>query len=235
MQARHRIKPGWFQDPIAGKVWSAKLKFYDQHEAHPLERGVAGSGATSSPRTSPSREDARKVTIACNRDGELRPRRHLPELQGWLQAVMFKESAQHARASSTPQKFEECYIWIDKKMDEIRSARFVDDGEYEFGNISATSSRRSSTARTPAPWGWSFSTGRCSRTPRPGSLLPGDQTIILGATNAGKTRVMVTIMKHNIRRRRSSVSGWRTKAARTTSRCCSGAAMLNVTRPNSSR
>jgi hypothetical protein len=108
------------------------------------------------------------------------------------------------RAPLQQQKFEEAYEFFDQKIKEIRTAKFVDDNEYAFDNIVGDLENELKDRENACTLGIEL----LDRTLLPdapegsGSLLPGDQTVLLAATNGGKTRGTITIIKHNVIRRK---------------------------------
>jgi len=202
-QARHRIKAGWFIDPSAGKVVVAKNKFYEMHKRIPTVEELTEWGDFVTEESSVREKMRRKVQIAVVETANYGLDGLSQELQGWFQAIQFRESATQATRLFNAGRFDECYTFFDRKLDEIRQSRFVDDGEHEFDNVSGDIEQERLDRENACTLGMGLLDRALLPDAPGGSLLPGDQTVILGSTNAGKTRVMATIIGHNVRRRKS--------------------------------
>lgn len=202
-QARHRLRPGWFLDPNAGKVVLAKNKFYDEMKRIPSTEELTewGDFATEEPKVREAMRRTVQKSIAETANFGLDAVSQ--ELQNWYQAVIFKDAASEAARLFNNRKFEQCYLLLDKKMDEIRTARFVDDHEYEWDNFSQDIEQEMADRANACTLGMPLMDRALLPDGPAGSLLPGDQTIILGSTNTGKTRVMTSIVRHNLVSRRS--------------------------------
>jgi hypothetical protein len=200
---RHKIQHEWFVDGMAGRVWKARLKFEDTFEHAPKAKPDFvqwGDFITEDPQTRSAMRT--KVNVCFERTNNFSLDVIQQELQGWYQAVLFKDAAQKAAHLFNNKKFEECYLLMAEEMTRIRAARFVEDNEYDFDNLEALAAQEEHDRDHACTLGYHL-LDRCLLPDAPsGSLLPGDQTIVLGSTNAGKTRTMVTTIKHNIVRKK---------------------------------
>jgi len=125
------------------------------------------------------------------------------ELQGWLQAVMFQGTAQEAKTLFLQQRFQECYHFFGKKIEDIKTTRFVEDKEFQFENY-LTDFQQELVDRDKA---LTFGIGVMDKVLLPdnqgGGLLPGDQTIVLAPSNTGKTSTLITTICANVKRNKS--------------------------------
>jgi replicative DNA helicase len=204
-QARHRIQPGWFVDPAAGKVWLAKLKFYEEYKLIPTVQELREQGDFVTEEPATREKMRRKVAVAVLAAGNFQKPPLARELEGWLRAVMFRECTTKAAKLFNQKNFEECYSYLDKRIDDIKAARFVEDKEFKFDDITSEAEREFEDRQNAVSFGLSTMDRLLlpDENPKIGSLLPGDTTILLAPTNVGKTTTMLTIAKHNLLRSKS--------------------------------
>lgn len=203
MQARHRIRPHWFVDPIAGKIWATKIKFFEEFQRIPSVEELKewGDFVTEEPQI--SKKMLHKVQIGLLETQNFGKDALTRELQGWLQAILFKESAITAQNLFNKQKFDECFSFFGKQLDHIKTTKFVEDQEFQFEDYATDFEKEVLDREKACTFGSTLIDSYLLPEATQGSLLPGDQTILLAPTNIGKTTAILTIVAANLRKGRS--------------------------------
>jgi hypothetical protein len=125
------------------------------------------------------------------------------ELQGWLQAILFKESAITAQGLFNKQKFDECFSFFGKQLDHIKTTKFIEDQEFRFEDYATDFEKEILDREKACTFGSQLIDSYLLPEATNGSLLPGDQTILLAPTNIGKTTSLLTITAANLRKAKS--------------------------------
>jgi hypothetical protein len=205
MQARHKIKPKWFLDPICAKVWDTKLKFYNNYNRIPTvdELREWGDFVTEEPLI--KTKMLHKAKICLLETQNFGKDVITKELQGWLQAIMFKDAAEVAKGMFLKQDFEKCFYFFGKQLDTIKTTKFIEDREFKFEDYLSDFEKELIDRDKALTFGIPVMDEvlLSGASQGSGSLLPGDQTILLSPTNVGKSTTLLTIIAHNIRRKKS--------------------------------
>jgi replicative DNA helicase len=137
------------------------------------------------------------------------------DMTAWLQMSKFSEIIPHAAQLFNTNKFQESMALIDKSVREIREVNFEKDQSFDFSDLEKVLSKINEESKDGITTGHRLldelmvqvgetttkitmdSSGNRSEetVPAPGLKL-GDTTVLLGATNSGKTTLMVTFARN---------------------------------------
>lgn len=208
-QAKHRIRPEWFNDFNAKNAYALMLKHYEIYQSPPTSVELT----TTQLFTTVSEEDvpgikgiiAKAITETGNIGLDVV--RH--ELTEWLHAHIYQEGVQKSVALYNSGKFNECYRIVADRVAQIRDTTFDEDNEFSFehpvlwdaeGRVAGGYLRSQEDSYKD-----SISTGfeLLDAALRPegttgGGLFRGDMTVLLAPSNVGKTSFMITVIAHAI-------------------------------------
>lgn len=146
------------------------------------------------------------------------------QMTGWIRMIKLKNLIEESNQRFKKKAFGSCIEWVDKRIAEVKQASFIDDMRESFANpvgfitdydkeqeqycctfghvaiddVLRPGSRlnfNSYDAREDVEK--MIRDGSVSKMTK-GSLRPGDLTVIIGATNTGKTTLVVTIAAYNV-------------------------------------
>jgi len=198
--ARHKVQATWFLDPIVGKIWNTKVRFYEQFQRIPSYDELIEYSDFVSEEIQIRQKMHQAAKLAVMESKNFGKDVIATELQGWLQAVMFQTAASQAKMLFGQQKFEDCYHFFGKELDVIKTTRFVEDREFQFENY-LSDFQQELVARDNA---LTFGTPVMDKVLLDGNngnggLLPGDQTVILAPSNVGKSTALITTICANVK------------------------------------
>jgi KaiC/GvpD/RAD55 family RecA-like ATPase len=137
-------------------------------------------------------------------------------MTGWIRMVKLKNLIEAAKQKFSRKEFSDCVEWVDKRIAEVKQSSFMDDERESFANLVGFIQDFNLEQDTQC---CTFGNVDIDNVLRPGSKLdfpsevaaredvvkmtkgslrPGDLTVLIGATNTGKTTTIITIAVKNI-------------------------------------
>jgi replicative DNA helicase len=200
-RCKEKIQPEWFLDWPCSKVWQGKQNFFKKYQRIPTLDELKASEdwrlETQQNRTAMNItiEEALQLRLTYGLDTLV------GELTDWLHTRAFVEGSIRSTELYNQGKTKEAFQLMTNKLEIIKNTSFEDDVAYDFSNMAAVFEKRKFEIKNALTFGISA----IDKLILPmgdgtGGLLPGDTTLIIGATNAGKSTYFATIAAANIRR-----------------------------------
>ena len=200
LQVVNRIKPEWFANAAAGKVFKAKIDFYNKYHRPPSKEELLNADDWYLLEDQRMR-DRVKETI---RSSEEFAKQYgldaiSTELTSWMHAAIFEKAVPVAQALFNKKQTKKAYDVMKKAVDEINDTVFNQEHEEDFSNW------RADIEQMEMEFGDAITTGSTilDKTLNPraksGSLLKGDMTLIITSTGGGKTSCLLTVAMANIK------------------------------------
>jgi hypothetical protein len=197
-QINKKIQPEWFTEPMVGKIYRWYGEFYDKFQRTPKGLEEFRGFDTFKALDQKDRLKAYAVLALCHQTTQTYGMDVLVgQLTEWQKAqLILKDLPQVANLLNSRQvpKAEALLHALSK---ELVYTRF-EEAPVDFKNWRGLRE----ASKLEVDQALSTGLGLLDRKLLPegtkGSLLPGDTTVILAPTNAGKTSVMLTIARHNI-------------------------------------
>lgn len=197
IQAWSQIPPPMFVNVWAVKIMEAKNAFFQKWKRSPTELELKECFATAD-----NGERARvyaKIAEARQRSTQYGLDLLKEELTNWIHSRIYRQHVEKSAREYNAGHFVDAYNCLRMAAKEIDQVSFGNDKSIEFGEYVQFFEEQKREVKTSLTFGspmldrllYPVGEGR-------GGLLPGDQTVILAPTNAGKTTAMVTIARHNI-------------------------------------
>lgn len=202
-QARAVVQPAWFLDPYNSKIWRAALDFFKNYQRPPTVEELRDSKDFS------LEDQATKTKIVAKIDGcaEATAGFQLDalseELTNWIHARMYWEGVNKSKDLFNAQKFDQAYGTLKEMSKQIDQTSFGNDFEVSFENFQQDFEQSLEMRQSALTFGLTMMDRILLPDAEFGSLLPGDTTVLLAPTNAGKTSTMITVACHNLRRGKS--------------------------------
>lgn len=193
------IKPSWFMDGLAFKVWESAVNWWGKYNYFPSLDEIRASETWRLETQQLKVKLGRKLEQTLERAGNYRWESLKEELTNWLRARAYQDATNRSTDLFNAGKFDESYAVMDSALKYIASTTFENNLSYDFTNWRTNFERRQLEFSNAL----SFGSSTLDRLLLPiakgnGSLLRGDTTIILAGQNVGKTTAMVTVAAHNI-------------------------------------
>jgi replicative DNA helicase len=203
-QCRETIKPTWFADMYASKVWAAKLAFYKQYDRIPTFEELQFQNEWKLENQSIQNRMKVKALEAMNLTTLIGLDTLLDELTTWLHARYFHEGVGASTDMYNAGQTEQAFTHLEEKLKLIRTTNFDNSIEFDFNPYIAFRQRRQIEVANSMTFGNpDFDRLLLPKANGAGSLLPGDSTILLAPTNIGKTTTMITLALANMYREKN--------------------------------
>lgn len=214
LQARTRVRPEWFQDPLCSKLWKLKLEFFEKFNRVPGLEEFKGTFMFLREDQGMRNKLYAKMTTAQVAAQEYGLDVIRSELTLWLKGQTFKAYSEKASnvynaAADDPHpelKFSEAFRLFKDGATAIEDANFDLDVSVTFADIANGSffEKREVELENALTFGCPLVDEKLNKECRHSSaLLRGDHTVILAPTNVGKTTTMVTVARHNVARKKA--------------------------------
>lgn len=215
LQARTRIRPEWFLDAWNSRIWKLKIDFYEEHHRPPLSlEELQGCLAFMRYDQGERNRLIKKMALCVTAATQFGLDAIRKEMTLWLKTRMFKAYSERAstlynaaeKDRDPVGRFNECFAAVDRLRDEIRNATFEVEELISFADVAngAIFEKRDADLRDALAFGSPLIDGKLNKDCADGgSLLRGDHTVILAPTNIGKTSTLVTVVRHNLFRKRN--------------------------------
>jgi hypothetical protein len=210
MLARSLIKPAWFADHHAGKIFLAKTKFYTEYNRVPSVEEMKESSDIAYDDPAIKGKLLGKINSAIRETSNFGLDVLSHELTKWMRATIFYSENDKATQAFNSGDFDRAYGVMDESLKRIKEANFEKDREESFLNYDQDLQQALLERGRALTFGISIMdnlllprTDIESLTAGNGSLLPGDTTVIVAPTNSGKTTSMLTTAVANARRGKS--------------------------------
>jgi hypothetical protein len=202
MQCRDIVKPEWFLDLIAGKVYAAKLKLYKRLDRIPTRAEVEELEFTSE-----DNKTRAQMLVKLNTGVVKRADFGLDvlsvQLTQWLHCQMYRDAVQKSAHLYNQKKFDQAFGILDNAAAKIKTTRFDEDGEIHFDKPEEMFASRAVNRTNACTFGLTLMDQLLIQDDNPetcrmGSLLSGDSTVLLAPTNIGKTTTMINVAIANV-------------------------------------
>lgn len=199
-QCKDRLQGKWFIDPWSGKLYDARVHFFNKYKRCPTEQELLSCedfmSEAQGARTRLQAKHVEAVTLTKLYGLDTLS----PQLNEWFHARVFQDGVQRAADLYNKGKPSEAYQLMESRLKYIKTTDFIEQKAYDFSNFHNTIARRAVEIKGAISFGIS-SVDRLILPMGEGktSLVPGDTTLILAPTNIGKTTSKITIAAFNVR------------------------------------
>jgi len=202
-QIINTIEPSWFSDVIVFRTYSGIKKWYGIWKRRPTPSELLDSQAMAE-------LDPREINQARLLITTMKEARHqytteplLAEMETWIKARLVQNTLPKAAQAFNGKDTDSAIRIMNQMVKEYHDVRFREDGELKFDDYSA----ELIASQTASVDGLTFGLPGVDRLLQPngsgGGLLPGQMSLLLAASNVGKTSTLVTLACHNIRQGKS--------------------------------
>jgi hypothetical protein len=199
MYARHQIKPEWFADPSAHKVYAAKIKFLTEHQRVPSVEELKQSSDIAYEEAAMRPKLIGKVNAAIAETSNFGLDVLSKELTKWLKSRIFYSNVVKAEKDFNAERYDAAYRTVEEALKEIKAANFDNEREESFLQYDTQFVESQAEISKALTFGIKIMDDiLLPHNGGHGSLLPGDTTVLLAATNSGKTTSMITTICANL-------------------------------------
>jgi hypothetical protein len=203
LQGRDLITPELLVDPWAAKTWSHALSFNSRWNRPPSEAELRESSDVMS-----EEQGARNKVYAKIAQAKDAMRRYgldvlRTELDSWIHGAIYRRGVEESAKLFHKGKFKDAFQRMRDASRSIDNISFTETAEVDFSSGLAFLEHQRLESAKALTFGVTAMDRLLLPSNKTGSLLPGDQTILLAPTNIGKSSAMITIARHNILRGKS--------------------------------
>jgi hypothetical protein len=198
VQARTKVDPAWFLDPLAAKVLNAKIRFYETYNRIPSMAELKEYPVVLTEETAVRNKMYSTMTQAQHQTQFFGLDALAPELSDWLRARLYAKHIDRSAKLFNAQKLQEAYTEIREVNRQIDDIKFDDEHEVRFEDYVTFFEQQEQAKQDCLTFGISHVDRLLLPDGVNGSLLRGDTTLLLAPTNIGKTSTMITVAIHNV-------------------------------------
>lgn len=193
-KAADKIKPTWLTcDPTVGNIFDQMIKFNEKYSRPPLSLHELINESFFLGQKASDQQKYANTILRCFEASKNFDIEHVKQkLTGFLQVSMFKEALYGASNKFKTGGYEDAYAWAQDKLNDIKSATFVENSLVVKFENSVEWLKKSTITD-----GMAVSTGNKNLDKAlGGGLFKGEASAILAPTNMGKSRALLTIVRH---------------------------------------
>lgn len=201
LQAKDRIQPQWFVEPLCQKLWTTiKLYTAQYNGACPTKEELYEQPEIQQ-ETQERRTKLKGRIETCLHNSTLYSLDSVVhEMTEWLKSRIFQEGVYKARDFYNRKQTAEAYAAVGKTDRDLKDASFHSEVIYDFEDPEAILTKRQENVEGALTWGHSeFNKLLLPEGKGVGCLLPATTTTLIGPVNAGKTTVMMTVGAANLK------------------------------------
>lgn len=199
LQARSQIRPEWFSNVYAQKVYRSKLAWYDKYQRIPTVQEMEEAPELVHEENKIRQACLSRMRLAVNETQNFGLDALSEELNAWLKTRIFLEGMDKCQERWAHQKYEEAFQVVDASMKRIKEASFDRDYEMRFDDYKQHFANQELERENACTFGLDLVDHLLLPGNVTGGLLRGDTTILLAPTNVGKSRALITTMVANLK------------------------------------
>ena len=200
LQCRSIIQPSWFNNTAHGEIWRAAGDFYKKLGRKPtvLELKTASEIALITDIKHRS-SIIGLIDRSINATSEFGLDLLRSELTTWYHATLYTEGVLKSKPAYDRGDFQTAFSVMQERMQQIKTSRFDQTLEMSFEDPDLYLAHSEEGYKDGLTTGLGILDAALSpdSTPTP-ALFRGDTTVLLAASNQGKTSSMITTLCHNI-------------------------------------
>jgi replicative DNA helicase len=199
MQVRTTVKPEWFSDAYAGRLYSIYCQFYDTYQTTPksTEDLFLHAGYKNLPK-----EDQLKVANAERACRQLapkfRPESMMQMLTDWMRFRLLKAGMEKAERPFNLKDYSQASSILEDALKKMQLVSFGGPPPSNWSDYEALAKRRNVQHLDAMSTGLTLLDKKMNPEGRGGAMVKGEATLFLAATNGGKSACMSTIAAHNL-------------------------------------
>lgn len=199
LTCKDRIRPGWFVDGLCQRIWTAALDFYKQFEKIPRpDTDLLQHNLIQRENQTVRSAVEAKIQKVMHQSTLYHLQAIEAELTDWLHARLFFEGINGAAESWNRGQMVQAYTILGKTHRDIQDTVFHPDTAASFENLEPLFVKTTADFQNALTFGSSAVDRLLLKNAVDGSLLPGGTTIVLGASDTGKTTTLMTVACANI-------------------------------------
>jgi replicative DNA helicase len=202
LQSRNRIKPNWFIKAQNARLFAIQLNLYDRYRRFPTIDEIKSSGELMAEPQATRNDYYARINLCTSRTQTHGLDIIRDELTEWMHSVIFQNGIEKSVTLFNAKKTKESYEHVTGIVKQLREISFDDSEEVKFENPVQFTQDSQLDFSKAITTGLSILDRALITDAVAGGLVPGDMTIILAATNVGKTSVMITTIVHNLKRKK---------------------------------
>lgn len=195
-----RITPEWFSDAYCQKILKGKLDFYEKYKRPPTPEELLALPEFV-------KEDAKtriRLTEVFNDCLQQTQKYGLDaitvELTGWWHAIVYQQGIRKSSMLYNNKKNGEAYQALSETVHDLKYTTFDQDREETFDNYLDDFEQAQIEYNDALSFGLTIFDQLLAPKATSGCLLKGDMSLIIAASNAGKTKSLITTIAYNIKR-----------------------------------
>lgn len=198
-QCAELLEPRWWSNVFDQKVWAAKRGFFKRFGLIATDGELLESDEFRLENQGVRNRMIVAAEAAKSNATNYRLQTLLPELTDWLHARYFHEGMSAGADLYNQGRLQEAYAAMRAKMRLIDTTAFGQDLAFDFGDPASFAAAQEVEIKDALSFGLKEIDSLLLPAGKGvGSLLPGDSTLVLAPTNAGKTSALITVIAHNL-------------------------------------
>lgn len=195
-----KIKPEWFFHVYSTRLLQEKINFYTVNKRQPTIPELRGLELWKSEDQQYRNALFTKLDIATHQATQYKLDVISQELANFVKSRIFHDSVIKSVEHYNHKNSEKAYTVAESGIRKIREVDFTNDHEITFTNYKDSFEKQKTELDNALSFGSSVIDKLIEPRAKYGSLLRGKSTCILAPINTGKTRALVTVACHNIKR-----------------------------------
>lgn len=198
---RDRIKPEWFnQDAVNQKLWSALQNFWTEYQRYPEGESEFLEFPDISCQDQLTRNRLNQQYKICVNESLHHGLDTIkPMLEEWLQTQIYMKYMSKSSVQFNKGDVSEAFKIAKEGTREIEEVKFTPDEEVDFEQWYIRAEEDKKELNNALTFGISSVDKLLTPQAASGGLLRGDTTVLLAATNVGKTTAMISVACANIK------------------------------------
>ena len=200
-QVKAKVKKNWFSDPWIAEAYGLYLKWsemYDKNnEKLPTVDEIQNTQEFMALQVDKQNKIRASISLATASKATFDWDSIVTELSNWLKCRIYLEDVTKSTELYNNKRFNEAFQILEKSVKQYQDIKFFPDDEVDFLEWQRHFDSSVAEKLNGLTTGLSVLDKAIDPTCIKGCLLPGDTTIILASTNAGKTTCMITMAVAN--------------------------------------
>jgi hypothetical protein len=200
IQSMDKVKPEWFFHVYSTRLLQEKVNYYNKNKCQPTLAELRNLEIWKEENQQFRNALFTKLDIALHQSNEFKLNVIANELGDFVKSRIYYDAVSKSVPLYNNKYPEKAYSIIEAGMRKIRETDFTHDHEVTFTNYKDTFEKQILELDDALSFGCSVVDQLIEPRAKYGSLIKGKTTCLLAPINTGKTRAMITIACHNIRR-----------------------------------